>query len=360
MSLYGNSRTNSKSTQSNTPTHWENSFTAYDITLRNGEKTRYYEGGSKDGVPLIFIHGWPAIAETWKHQLAHFAKLNYRVIAPDVRGYGDSSAPRNKRAYSTKALSNEYIEFANLLGVKKAVWVAHDWGTGVTHPLASHHPDHFLGMASLAIPYHNGERGLEYITSLVNRDIYPAAEYPWGQWDYMQYYRTNTREAIKDFESATENVIKANYLPRDLNNTDLRAPTATIQRDGGWFGGSAKNLPDIPLNATVLDQSLYTNLVKGVKRHGWFPPTAYYLNHDVNAAYTLSERNGGVVDIPVLFLDAVYDLVASPSITPKFAEAQANYTTDLTYERVEAAHWLHLEKPDEVNALLEQWLNKIL
>ncbi|KAH7071104.1 Alpha/Beta hydrolase protein [Paraphoma chrysanthemicola] len=343
MFQYGNSRTNT-----------------LDITLRNGEKTRYYEGGSKDGVPLIFLHGWPGIAETWKYQLAHFAKLNYRVIAPDVRGYGDSTAPKNRRAYSAKALSYEYIEFAKRLGIKKAVWIAHDWGNGVTHPLAAHHPELFIGMASLAIPYHTFGRALDYVVSLVNRDIYPKKEYPYGQFDYMRYYETNAKDVIREFESETEKVTKAVYLPRDPNNTDKRAATSIINRDGGWFGGSVNNLPDIPLNATVLDESLYANLVKSAKKHGWFGPSAYYLNNDANAAYTRSERNGGVIDMPVLFLDAVDDLVASPSVTPKFAEAQANYTTDLTYESVEAAHWLQLEKPDEVNALLEKWLNKIL
>ncbi|KAH7074937.1 Alpha/Beta hydrolase protein [Paraphoma chrysanthemicola] len=344
------------------PLNWTmESLAAHDITLSNGETTRYYEGGSKNGVPLIFMHGWPGIAETWKHQLAYFsAQSKYRVIAPDVRGYGDSTAPKNKRAYSTKALSNEYLEFAKRLGIKKAIWVAHDWGCSVTHPLAAHHPELFIAMASLTVPYHTVERGLNYIKTLINRDLYPEDNYEWGQWDYQRYYETNTEESIKSFESDIEKVTKAIFVPRDPDNKEKRSYTATIIRDGGWFGGSPKNLSDLPLNSTVLDESLYANLIEGFKKHGFFPPTAYYLNHDVNSAYTRSEKNRGVLEFPVLYLDAVDDLITTPTLTPKFAEVQAKHTKDLTYKSIEAAHWLQLEKPNEVNEALEIWLKRTL
>jgi pimeloyl-ACP methyl ester carboxylesterase len=138
-------------------------FTAHDITLANGEKTRYYEGGSPTGTPLIFIHGWPDLAEAWKHQLSHFSSgaHNYRVIAPDMRGYGASSAPSNREAYALSVLVPELVDLAAQLNISKAVWIGHDWGCGVLNALAAHHPELCLGLALLSVPYRTAELGLD-------------------------------------------------------------------------------------------------------------------------------------------------------------------------------------------------------
>ncbi|KAF1845205.1 alpha/beta-hydrolase [Cucurbitaria berberidis CBS 394.84] len=335
------------------------SFTAYDITQKNGETTHYYEGGSKNGIPLIFIHGWPDIAETWKHQLLHLsAGSKYRVIAPDMRGYGLSSAPANKRAYALEALVAELVEFAEKLNIEKAVWIGHDWGCGVVNALAAHHPELFLGLVLLAVPYRSIELGLNYIVNLVNRDIYPKDEYEWGPWEYMRYYELHPEESVKSFEGHIETITKALYSKHDPSKWGKPAVTSRTLRDGGWFGGHPEKIPDIPLEYTILDESLLENLLKSHKKHGFFPPTAYYLNHDVNEEYAKSEKNGGILEFPVLFIDAKHDSVCSPSVAPKLAENQQKFVKNLTYATIESGHWVQLEKPKETNEVLEKWLGE--
>ncbi|KAF2833348.1 alpha/beta-hydrolase [Ophiobolus disseminans] len=333
------------------------SFEAHDLRHKNSETTHYYEGGVKDGTPLIFIHGWPDIAEVWKHQLAHFSsQAAYRIIAPDMRGYGGSSAPTNKRAYSLEVLVAEMIDLAEELDIKKAVWIGHDWGCGVVNALAAHHPELFLGLAILAVPYRTIELGLNYVKPYINREIYPENEYEWGQWAYMKYYELHPEESVKSFESHIERITKIKYVKHDPSKWGQPSMTSTTLKDGGWFSGHPENLPDIPLEYTSLDESLYQHLVESHKKHGFFPPTAYYLNHDVNAEYAKSEKNGGVLEFPVLYIDAKHDAVCSPSTTPKFKEIQEKFVLDLTYETIESAHWVQLEKPDDTNAALEKWL----
>jgi soluble epoxide hydrolase/lipid-phosphate phosphatase len=338
------------------------SLAAVDITLNNGQITHYYEGGTKDGIPLIFIHGWPDIAESWKHQLKHFssgsAGSEYRVIAPDMRGYGLSSSPSDKRAYSLEVLVNEVVELAEKLGVKKAVWIGHDWGCGVVSALAAHHPELFLGLVVVAVPYRTLELGLDHLISMVNRDIYPKEEYEYGQWEYMKYYELHADDSVKSFEDHIEKITKVLYTPHDPSkHGQPAAATSRLLRDGGWFGGHPEALPDVPLEYTFLDESLHQNLLKSHKKHGFFPPTAYYLNHDVNAEYAKSEKNGGVLEFPLLFIDAKHDAVCSPSTTPKMGEIQREAVKDLTYETIESGHWVQLEKPAEVNKVLETWLD---
>ncbi|RAR08036.1 epoxide hydrolase 2 [Stemphylium lycopersici] len=396
------------------------SFKAGDVTLDNGETTHYYAGGSKDGTPLIFIHGWPDIAEEWKHQLSHFsAGSKYRVIAPDMRGYGDSSAPKNKEAYALEVLVPEMVELAGKLGITKAVWIGHDWGCGVTNALAAHYPELFIGLADLCVPYRSIELGLEYLKSQVNRDIYPEDEYEWGQFDYMRYYELHPEESVKAFEGhedinmlvissyavarahvLTSIKLQARSLLPIVRSIETRretvctldkvarpvdadlasaacsqqlishitysfhdpskwgkpSPTSRTAKDGGWFGGHPEMLPDIPLAYTCLDDSLYANLVKSKKKHGSFPAAAYYLNHTANADYAKSEKNCGVLEFPVLYIDGKYDAVCSASTTPKFAEIQRQFVKNLTYETIESGHWVHLEKPKETNDALEKWL----
>ncbi|KAJ4341744.1 hypothetical protein N0V95_007136 [Ascochyta clinopodiicola] len=335
---------------------------AADITHKNGETTHYYEGGTADGIPLIFIHGWPDIAETWKHQLKHFssgsAGSEYRVIAPDLRGYGDSSGPKDKRAYSLEVLVSELVEFAEKLNIKKAVWIGHDWGCGVVNALAAHHPELFLGLVLLSVPYRTLELGLDHLITLVNRDIYPEEEYKYGQFEYMKYYELHPDDSVKTFEGIAEKVTKALYMRHDPSKHGKPSATMSRQiRDGGWFGGHPEKVPDLPLEYTSLDQHLYDSLLANHKKHGFFPPTAYYLNHDVNAEYAKSEKNGGVLEFPVLYIDAKHDAVCSPSATPKMAEGQRETVRDLTYETIESGHWVQLEKPGEVNKVLETWLD---
>lgn len=337
-------------------------FKAADITLKNGETTHYYEGGSSNGIPLIFIHGWPDIAEIWKHQLSHFssgtAGSEYRVVAPDMRGYGDSSAPKDKSAYSLETLVSELVDFAAQLNIKKAVWIGHDWGVGVVNALAAHHPDLFLGLVDIAVPYRTIELGLDYLITLINRSIYPEDEYPYGQFDYMKYYELHPAESIAAHETAAANMTKVMYTaPDPSTHGKPSAGTASLIRDGGWFRGHPEAVPDVPLEYTFLDASLHASLLQSHETHGFFPPTAYYLNHSANAEYARSEVNGGVLEFPVLYIDPKFDAICSPSTTPKMAESQRGAVKDLTYETLEAGHWAMLEKPGEVNKVLETWLD---
>jgi soluble epoxide hydrolase/lipid-phosphate phosphatase len=62
-------------------------YEEHEFTYANGEKKIFYlAAGPKSGPLLIFIHGWPAIAKTWKPQIDTFSSLGFRVVAPDMPG----------------------------------------------------------------------------------------------------------------------------------------------------------------------------------------------------------------------------------------------------------------------------------
>ena len=101
--------------------------------------TRYWEAGPVDGPLMIFVHGWPEIGLMWRAQLEAFASEGWRCVAPDMRGYGGSSAPAPSEAYALKEIVDDMVELHDHLGARPAIWVGHDLGSPVVGALAAHH-----------------------------------------------------------------------------------------------------------------------------------------------------------------------------------------------------------------------------
>jgi alpha-beta hydrolase superfamily lysophospholipase len=91
--------------------------------------TSFYLSCGADDAPLIvFVHGWPELSHSWRHQLRCFADLGFRAVAPDMRGYGRSTVHPAFEAYTMEAIVGDMIELLDALGRESAVWVGHDWG----------------------------------------------------------------------------------------------------------------------------------------------------------------------------------------------------------------------------------------
>ena len=150
--------------------------------------TFYLSCGSAASPLMIFVHGWPELSISWRHQLPCFASLGFRVIAPDMRGYGRSSIYSRHEDYRLEIIVEDMLELLGALGADKAVWVGHDWGSPVVWSLASHHPNHCYAVASLCVPYFSAGFCPENLISLVDRTLYPASTYPAGQWEYQLFY----------------------------------------------------------------------------------------------------------------------------------------------------------------------------
>lgn len=88
--------------------------------------TRYMECGPSDGPLMIFLHGWPAIGAMWRAQMDAFAAEGWHCVAPDLRGYGGSSAPAAPEAYAIKTVVADMADLHDHLGGKPAIWVGHD------------------------------------------------------------------------------------------------------------------------------------------------------------------------------------------------------------------------------------------
>ncbi|HEY0803687.1 MAG TPA: alpha/beta hydrolase [Pseudonocardiaceae bacterium] len=315
----------------------------------------YLAAGPVDGPLLVFVHGWPAIAETWRPQLETFAALGYRVIAPDMRGYGRSATPADPAAYGQRHLVDDMLALLAHLGRHKAIWVGHDWGSATVWGLAAHHPEACHAVISLCVPYRTLERGPSAMLPYVNREVYPADEYPDAQFDYMTFYERHPGLVTSFLDAAPDRAVRAFFRSGNPGAYGKPAPTATLMRDGGWFGG-ASAVPDLPRDKAVLDDALYAALRESFERNGFTGPTAYYLNHAANLAYSDSSINNGHLQLPVLFIEGRYDYVAD-SAQSDLASPMREYCHRRTEKTIDAGHWVGLEKPADVNAAIADWLD---
>ena len=95
----------------------------------NGISLAVYEQG--EGTPIVFCHGFPELAYSWRHQIEAVAQAGYRAIAPDQRGYGLSDRPEGFENYTIGHLCGDLEGMLDALDVEKAVFCGHDWGGGV-------------------------------------------------------------------------------------------------------------------------------------------------------------------------------------------------------------------------------------
>jgi soluble epoxide hydrolase / lipid-phosphate phosphatase len=314
----------------------------------------YLAAGPDDGPPIIFLHGWPELSLSWRHQLPVFGALGFRAVAPDLRGHGRSSIYDRHDAYCQREIVADMIELLDSLGAQKAIWVGHDWGAPVAWNIASHHPDRCHAVAALNVPYRTLELGLDVIVSLVNRETYPETDYPYGNWEYMRFYEENFDKAAQVMGANPEATIKA--LFRAGNPAIRGKPTALseVRRDGGWFGGKT-SAPDLPRDQRLLSETDLAAYVSAYKRTGFFGTDSLYMNHKANAAYAAEALNGGHLEMPALFLGAEHDYTCD-TVTSRLAEPMHAYVRDLTEGRVPSGHWMAQECPVYVNAHLSGWI----
>lgn len=322
--------------------------------LAAGHRTFYLAAGPEDGPPVIFIHGWPELSLSWRHQLECFGNLGFRAIAPDMRGYGRSSVYGRHEDYALEHITGDMAGFADVLGIGKAVWVGHDWGAPAVWSFASHYPERCHAVANLCVPYGGLEKGVKACLPLVDRATYPQDEFPYGQWEYMRFYEDHFAAAIAPFDANPYNAVKALFR-KGVPGFDRRKwRSAHVYKDGGWFGGAAEP-PDLPRDDDVVGEAELRVYAEALGRNGMFGPSSWYMNHAVNAEFAGKAVNGGRLDMPVLFLAAAYDYTCD-CITSRLPEPMRQLCADLTEQTIESGHWMAQEKPVEVNAALVRWL----
>jgi len=288
------------------------------------------------GPTVVLLHGFPEIAYSWRHQIPVLADAGYQVIAPDQRGYGWSDQPKGVAAYAMTELVGDVIALLDHDDIDDAVIVGHDWGAIIAPWVGLFRPDRVRGLALLSVPYTpRGERSvLDHI----------RATDPEGEFAYMLAFQ---EEGIEDlFEADPIETLRRMHW------------TLCGARPDDWKQGD-------PLPAGLppyLNQGEFENYYRAFTRSGFGNPINYYRNLQQN--WEVSRPwHGAKLTMPVTFIAGQKDFVATTSDggLGSTVEAMNEWCTDLRGIHLidGAGHWVQQEAPDQVNALLLDFLGSL-
>ncbi len=310
----------------------------------NGIRMHIAEQGS--GPLVLLCHGFPESWYSWRHQLHALAEAGFHAVAPDMRGYGQTSQPEAIDQYTLLHLAGDMVGLLDALGDAQAVIAGHDWGAPVAWTSALLRPDRFRGVIGLAVPYR--PRGAVRPTSVM-----PQTD---DAVFYQLYFQT-PGVAEADLEADVRRTIRTTLFAYSgdglLRTRDPQSgPVGMVPRVGGWRA----NLAAVTLPATLApwlaeaDVDFYT---AEFTRSGFRGGLNWYRNIDRNWEL-LAPFAGATVNVPALCMIGEYDL----TLAFRGAREQVGMLKTVVPELREmillpdCGHWTQQERPNEVNAAM--------
>ena len=275
----------------------------------NGLTFETLEAGSGDRLAL-FLHGFPELNFSWRHQLPMFARLGYRAWAPNLRGYGKSSRPKGVGAYHIDHLVADVAGLIDAAGAREVTLVAHDWGAIIAWMFAIRK------------------------TRPLHRLIIMNVPHPLCFAREVRHWRQLKKSWYVFF-------FQIPGLPERL----LAANNARA------IGDAFRNM--------AIDKSRFPPEVLEVYRRAALEPGALtaminYYRAAMRARPSVMQPRPGTVDVPTLMIWGEEDSALSKETTYGTDE----FVRDLTIRYLPGvSHWVQQEAPEKVNAIIEAWLS---
>jgi len=307
------------------------------VATVDGITLRVTEEGS--GPPVVLVHGFPELGYSWRHQLPALAAAGYRAVAPDMRGYGGSSRPEHVEDYDILALTGDLVALLDDLGEERAVFVGHDWGAMVVWNLALLHPDRVAAVCGMSVPF----------TPRSKRP--PSVIWQERLGDRFFYILYFQEPGVADADLAKD---PARTMRGMLCGLEAEGGTSLIGPPDGR--GIVERLPQPAELPDWLSQAELDHYAAEFARTGFTGGVNWYRNVDRNWELTPALA-GAHVTMPSLFVAGAADPVLR--MTPP--DRQAQYLDDLRGEILVpgAGHWVQQQRPDEVNAALLGFLERL-
>ena len=273
----------------------------------NGLRFAIDEAGSGDAVALC-LHGFPESRYSWRHQLPVLANLGWHAVAPDMRGYGDTTRPVAKSAYRMDALVEDVAGLFDALGAKRRLLIAHDWGALIAWEFAIRRRLPLDGLIIMNVPH-------------------PAV--------FRQVLRRSPRQLLRSWYVF---FFQIPFLPE-----------AALTASGARAIGQA-------FSGMAVDKSRFTKEVLDHYREAALKPgaaTAMVNYYRANIGTLGRNEPTPRIEVPVLMIWGEQDTALGIELT----EGYEPFVSDFTLKRLPGvSHWVQQEAPEAVNALMQEWL----
>ncbi|XP_020682828.1 uncharacterized protein LOC110099869 isoform X2 [Dendrobium catenatum] len=319
----------------------------------NGIKMHLAEKG--EGPVVLFLHGFPELWYSWRHQILSLAARGYRAVAPDLRGYGDTEAPTDVSAYSIFHLVGDLVSLIDSLGQEQVFVVGHDWGAIVAWNLCIFRPDKVKALVNLSVPFLPRNQGLWRTDTL--RKIYGDDFYV-SRFQLLLHNRTLYITAYQEpgeVEAQFAQVDTEFLMKRFLTS---RNPGPLIIPKGKEFERRANK--DITLPSWLSEDDINYFASKFIKT-GFAGGLNYYRNMDKN--WELSAPWDDIqIKVPTKFIvgdqDLAYHFVGVKDYIHKggFRRDVPFLQDVIVMEGV--AHFINQERPEEISNYIYEFIQK--
>ncbi|XP_036898135.1 bifunctional epoxide hydrolase 2 isoform X1 [Sturnira hondurensis] len=301
------------------------------VPIKPGVQLHFVELGS--GPVICLCHGFPESWFSWKYQIPALAQAGFRVLAVDMKGYGESSAPPEIEEYSMEVLCKDMVTFLDKLGILQAVFIGHDWGGMLVWNMALFYPERVRAVASLNTPFMPANPKVPLMEKIRANPVL----------DYQLYFQ-EPGVAEAELEENLDRTFKS-----ILRTHDEFFPIMYNIRKTGRFLAKAPKEPSLSKLMSEEDIQYY---VQQFKKSGFRGPLNWYRNIDRNWKWGC-KGTGRKILIPALMVTAEKDLV----LTPVMSNHMEDWIPLLKRGHIkDCGHFTQIEKPAEVNQILIQWL----
>jgi epoxide hydrolase A/B len=299
-----------------------------------------------DGPVVLCVPGWPELAYSWRHQVAHLSEQGYRVAVLDVRGYGGSSAPTEVERYTLRELAGDVAAAAAALDDDPVVLVGHDWGAPIVWNTAIRHPDRVRAVAGLSAPH----------TPVMPLSILDLLDQLYADRFFYMLHFQEPGVAEAEFEVDLRGALKRVYFALS-GDAPLNCWLPDAPR-GSAFLPLLPEPPDGPLSFLADDD--LDRIVATFERTGLTGGFNRYRAAQLDAEDS-ADIIGALVDQPSCFIAGEYDIVRAmvPGVD-SYADPGAACTDFRGSTIVEGVgHWVQQEAPSEVDVALDAFLQTL-
>jgi pimeloyl-ACP methyl ester carboxylesterase len=293
-----------------------------------------------DGPAVVFCHGFPELAYSWRHQLPVVAAAGFRAIAPDQRGYADSSAPPAVTDYGLTELTGDMAGLLDALKIERAIFVGHDWGGFVAWAMPLLYPERTAGVVGVCTPYMAIPP-----TSVLRAMVNGKDERMYIVW----FQEPGRAESVMDSKA------------RLIFDRLMRAPlsreesTKRMMASGELDMNPFRRIEELqPETEPIVTREELDTYVHAYEKSGFRGGINWYRNIDRNLR-DHPEIGVAKLTLPCLMITAEWD----GALPPRMAAGMPALCSDLEMHNIErAGHWAQQEFPDAVNEKIVDWLKR--
>jgi pimeloyl-ACP methyl ester carboxylesterase len=294
------------------PFEWNDKWVEHRYAEVNGVRLHYVEAGPPGGPLLVLLHGWPEFWYCWRHQIPALSRAGFRVIAPDLRGFGLSAKPERVASYRMSEVSADVVALIASLGGRAAALVGHDWGGVVAWHTAMKHPEVMEKLVILNCPH--PRRFLAALRSA--RQIRKS----WYMFFFQLPVVAERGIARKDFAVIRRAFRTQPVRPLAYTDADIDRIVEALKQPGALTGG--------------------LNYYRAAFRR---PP--------------IERSRGGFRPVPCRVLVIWGD--RDVALGRELAEPDPKWVPNARVEHLDASHWVPSDAPERVNALITDFVGVV-